>query len=694
MKRGMLGIEGRVENEKGWKAGVHGGMDMEWLRRMVEIFGVDDAAGIADYCREKWAEDVEHVLRTADDACENTFLFDFRWDMERTWEPVHFEKEIDWSLIPRGDREFLWQFNRHRFLPCLAQAYRFTGVERYAENYVRLMSDWIDRAEPGENIDLGPWRTLETGIRAETWLTSLPLILDSPAADENFLKKVEGALRKHQTRLMEHFQPHKYISNWGVLEGCGLLLLSAVLPDSGECMEEALRRLTETAKIQVLHDGMQWEQSPMYHNEVYHCFLTAFYYGERAGIKMPEKVRSAVKRMAYVDYMWKKPDHTQFAQGDSDASDLRDQITAGAYVLGDGVLKSGGFPILDYDSVWRFGLAGAEKYASIPAEKPDFVSAELPFGGNYYMRSGWDDKADLLHFHCGETGGGHGHADKLHIDLVIGGEDVLVDSGRFTYVDGPERFRFKGVSAHNTVLVDGKGFAECETSWIYQNLCTCMKQQYYEGKTGSFVEGSHLGYWEKGVLVNRKIVWIRPDIYVIADDFHAHGQHTYDSFFHFDGNGTVEIEEQRVHFTGRDAEAYLQFISSLLEEYVLEDTEQSCYYNERHPNRTCRLKMQAEGFCRRITVINGGRKGVVHPVKIEQIPLHSVVNEIDYPAEQAEGLRITDGEREYVLFLCHQEVMTPTDILKWENCLGHGKAVLFDRTNEKEKMISGEILAW
>lgn len=144
--------------------------------------------------------------------------------------------------------------------------------------------------------------------------------------------------------------------------------------------------------------------------------------------------------MAYVNYKWKRPDHTQFTQGDSDATDLRDQITAGAYVLNDSVLKSGGYEILDYDSVWRFGWKACRDYADMEAQAPDFVSVQLPFGGNYYFRSGWSEKASLLHFHCGETGGGHGHADKLHVDLVIRGEDVLVDSGRYTYVDGPDRF--------------------------------------------------------------------------------------------------------------------------------------------------------------------------------------------------------------------------------------------------------------
>ncbi len=669
----------------------------QWMRNTVRIFGVDDRNKAAAWCRENWGKEVLHVLETADRACGNTFLFDFQWDMERTWEPIHFEGEIDWSLIPWGDREFLWQFNRHRFLPCLAQTYQMTGKEKYAQNYVRLMTDWIDRVEEGENIDLGPWRTLETGIRAEMWLTSLPLTVESPAVDGSFLDKVETCLRKHCDRLLENFQPHKYISNWGVLEACGLLLLSLVLPDSQRALKTALKRLEDAARVQVLEDGMQWEQSPMYHNEVYHCFLTAYWYGQRAGIRMPKAVREAVRKMAYVNYKWKKPDHTQFAQGDSDASDLRDQITAGAYLLNDGVLKSGGYDILDYDSVWRFGWEACLEYGALKAEAPDFVSTELPFGGNYYFRSDWSEKADLLHFHCGETGGGHGHADKLHVDLVIRGEDVLVDSGRYTYVDGADRFWFKEASGHNVILVDGMGFAQCDTSWIYKNLCTCLKQQYFDGKLGAFVEGSHLGYWDRGVLVNRKVIWIKPDIYVIADAMLARGRHTYENTLHFDGRGKAESWSggngcEGIHFTGSGMEAFVQFTDPAPSEIL--DTEQSSYYNEKHANQTYRRKMEAEGFYREITVINGAEKGRAVPAAVEKIPLYSEINGEYLPENHAEGLRILLGDREYILFLCHQEVMTPTDILSWENCLGHGKAVLFDRTRRKDEIITGEILAW
>lgn len=668
-----------------------------FFHRIRDVFGVEEHEMVSRYCREQWPEETEHVLKTAGDVCENKFLFDFPWDMERTWEPVTFQGEIDWNLIPFGDREFLWQFNRHRFLLCLGQAYLMTGKEAYASHYVRLLSDWIERAGEGDHIDLGPWRTLETGLRAEVWLPSLCMVERSEAVTETFICQVEQSLKKHGERLEAHFSAHKYISNWGVLESCGLFLLSLAMdreePLCGRWRETALKRLVHAARIQVLEDGTQWEQSPMYHNEVYQCFRSALYYGEKAGVDMPEEIRGAVGRMAYVDCIWKKPDHTQFAQGDSDATDLRSQITAGAWVLRDPALKYFGYPLLDYESAWQFGYGACEEYRQMEALQPDAACAQLPFSGNYYFRSSWEENGNLLHFHCGDTGGGHGHGDKLHVDLVLNGEDVLVDSGRSTYVDGELRYGLKEPGAHNVVLVDGKLSCPCETSWIYKKLCTCIKQQYFVGKTGAFVEGSHLGYWEEGVLVNRRIIWIKPDIYVIADYFYADRRHTYESLFHFGRQGKLILEERGAHFIGRRTEAWLQMVSGDGEGQI-RAARQSLHYNEVGENRVYAVQGEAEGCFHRIGVISGGQKGEAAPATVDKLPVRSVVRQRELPEEDAEALRIRADGKEYLLLLTWRELVTPTDILQCENCIGYGKAVLFDRTGEKQEPVSGEILAW
>ena len=78
-------------------------------------------------------------------------------------------------------------------------------------------------------------------------------------------------------------------------------------------------------------------------------------------------------------------------------------------------------------------------YEQMTKETPQNELVSLEASGQAVLRSGWDQKADYLHFMCGSLGGGHGHFDKLHMDLCVAGEDVLIDSGRYTYVDGSLR---------------------------------------------------------------------------------------------------------------------------------------------------------------------------------------------------------------------------------------------------------------
>lgn len=51
---------------------------------------MDAPAAIADYCMREWPGECSHILRVADQVCRNSFLFDLKQDLERTWAPVEF----------------------------------------------------------------------------------------------------------------------------------------------------------------------------------------------------------------------------------------------------------------------------------------------------------------------------------------------------------------------------------------------------------------------------------------------------------------------------------------------------------------------------------------------------------------------------------------------------------------------------
>lgn len=651
---------------------------------------------IAEFCKKYWQEDVEHILRVADEVCENYFLFDLKWDMERTYEPVVFEETIDWGFMPGNDPEFIYQFNRHRFLICLGQAYRLTGEEKYVVHFLRIMQHWIRTVKRNAQTEPREWRILEVGIRSENWIKAMRYFLGSPLITEEVLAEFYDSLKEHGEYIIEMHSPYRYMSNWGVIENHGLFMIGAIYPDAeiGEMfMNSAMEYLLTEAHIQIMPDGVQWEQSCMYHNEVLHCFLEVAQMCREIGRELPKELEETIRKMAYADLKWSKPNHHQVLTGDSDDTDIRDMITMCAYLLQDPYLKFGGYEHLDFDSAWDLGRDAIEEYDKLSVKEPEFTSVALEHSGNYYMRSSWKEDATFLHFHNGTLGAGHGHSDKLHIDLVMHGEDVLVDAGRYNYVAGPDRFFFKNPDMHNTTTVDGKYFCICKDSWECSKLTQPVKQGFYSDASYDFVQGGHLGYMdqENGVFVNRKVIYIKPDLFVFVDEMYAGGEHEYQQYFHFNEEGTITHDgSSKLVYEGVDAKAIFYHIS---EGIRIEDfaSQISRNYNQRTENPAVKVSRQGEGFTSMITVVVGGAKETIDEIEVQKVPVKSALKGIQYPDAMAEGIKITKDGQEYVVIVCHQEVNSPTDLVQVGDCYGYGSVIVFDPIHGP---LRGQVLCW
>lgn len=185
---------------------------------------------------------------------------------------------------------------------------------------------------------------------------------------------------------------------------------------------------------------------------------------------LPESLHENVRRMAMAGLALRKPDGQQLSMGDSDDMNTKSIYALAAYVYEDPVFRWAGGTSPGYDNVWLFGECGRSFYESLPAREPGFVSTQLYDSGHTVMRSSWSADADMLHFDGGLLGTSHGHSDTLHIDLILNGQDALVDSGRYTYVTKPERLAFRGTAAHNTIQVDGRDIDEWSHSWFTRTV--------------------------------------------------------------------------------------------------------------------------------------------------------------------------------------------------------------------------------
>lgn len=660
-------------------------------------FFIDDRDKIAEYVYENCREEFEFVRQVADDTVNGKFLFILRWDMERTNKPVVFEKEIDWLYQPGDDPEWIFAFNRMRFWICLGQAYAVTKDEKYSRSFVSQLCSWIDTVRREDPKAEKAWRTIEAGIRMEYWFKAIQYFEGSPVLTEEVLDKFIDSMTEHAEFIMEVWNSYNMMSNWGILANHGLFIAGVMLPETPRTLQyrrEALRRLDAEIRMQVFRDGMQWEQSPMYHNEVAHDFLDVVLLAKRNGIALPEAIERKTRDMCYADLYSMKPDGNELAMGDSDEIDMRDIITKGAYLYGDSILKSGGYERLDFECVWDLGYRALEEYRSIQPVKPHRNSFALNDSGNFYFRSGWDREAVYLHFRCGSLGAGHGHSDQLHFDLFARGEDILIDPGRFTYVDKPERYEFKDPEAHNTCTVDGRKFIVCTDSWSCSKLYRAVNQKLYDCVKYGYIEGGHLGYYDLdsgSVLVNRRIIYIKPDILVVADEFYASGTHTYQQYFHFNNKG--RISGGREYFTYESERNFVELLTvgkgisaQLMPSRI------SRHYNQTEDGFVLKTGWKASGFSGVFTVISLNPAEEHIPVSVEKLPVKSNFKGILFDERQIEAIAITKGDRDYTVVIAHEEYASPTDTFLTGGCTGYGNAVVFDRAAGETQI--GTVLLW
>lgn len=639
-----------------------------------------------EYCNKIWQEEVEKRILRADEIVHQTFLFDLPWDMERTFEPVIFEGEIEWEYKPTSDMEFTYQFNRHSYFATLGQAYVLTKDEKYAKAYVIQILDWIKKNPLTEQKKKTTWRSLDAGIRCANWIRTMGYFKESKYFTEQVFCTILDSLKMHGTYINDSDNLFKLKSNWGIIENIGLLYLYAgLLGQKEEEFSYIIDRLFDEAKVQILPDGVHWEQSPMYHNEVLHSYLDLVWLSQTLKFKLPEELRETIKKLAYVNLYWSKPNHCQFTTGDSDETDLRDMLAHSSYLLMDGVLKYASFKQMDYDGIWSFGKVGALLYEKLPSIKPSYTHCSLKESGNYYIRSSWDESGNVLHFKNGSLGNGHGHNDKLHIDLVLNGEDILVDSGRYSYVYDSTRVELKSSLAHNTITVDGLDYLDYLDSWAVRGLAPYWNNNFTEQKEYVVVQGGHGGYISKaGACVNRKVIAIDSKVFILVDELYGSSKHTYGQHFHFNDQGHVVINNNNIFYQGESVRAKFTILSD--EVHIKKDrTVLSKHYNQKTERDSIIVEKDIQDYGTMIMVM--GEHYEASKVNVLQSDGISVLDE-----KYASGLSIKTKEHEYLILISHQDMAEPSDLMIAKNsqgklCKGMGSIVIF----KDEETVGGSV---
>ncbi|MGO4695287.1 alginate lyase family protein [Paenibacillus sp. 2TAB26] len=642
---------------------------------------------VCDYVHVHCSEEVQEVLQTADEVVSQTFLFRFQWDMERTRVPVGFERLIDWNHIQDSDVEWAYMLNRHRYWVALGQAYQLTGDEKYASTFCLQLEDWIDRnpVPSAQTRNTLTWRSIEAGLRCSNWIKALPYLIESQVMTPRLFAKMLVSLHEHADYLASSFTGWSNISNWGVIETSGLFQMSVFVPEFKRTLhwqQLTGERLRETSRLQVMKDGIHWEQSPTYHHEVLNCFLDMMTLAQKNKLTMEASFTRSVKSMAAASLYWARPDHRQVMLGDSDNNDIRSVMTAAAIIFKDPMFRFAGWEKVDFDQAWNFGPEGIGYYEDCPVQIPPQQSYAFEHSGHYVMRSGWEEQALYLYFRCGPLGGGHGHADMLHIDIHAYGKDLLTDLGRYNYSDHtPLRKQLKHCSSHNTTVVDDTEFTEVIDTWKFGRIASRTGTEWISELNFDYVSGSHDGYihLDDPVYPSRSIIFVKPYFWLVVDCFKSQNEHTFKQFFHFAPGQLSLSQETGICRTTNENDANLCIIPIQAAGLKAEQSEGviSYEYNLVEPNQYVTYERTGSGTTSMMQVLYPLRVGETSIPIVEKVPVYLYTGELaEDNSVEACRIVIPHSTEQYIIVVCHRAPSSHIDSYMVDGTQIFGEVVL------------------
>lgn len=457
-----------------------------------------------------------------------------------------------------GDAKTIHELNRHQHLPRLAKAYYLTGDERFAREALSQMESWIEQNPRWFGVN---WRSsLDIAIRSISWLWTLFFLLPSPALDGSLCRHVLTSLFEQLNHI--HRYPSLFSSpNTHLIGEAAALFIAGLVfegaPHSQAWLARGRDLLVETMDRQVSKKGVHTELSPYYHAYALDFYLQAWILARKNGARLPVWTWDRLRLMLEFIRDVARPGGTLPLMGDDDGGralalykehygSFEDGLCTGALLFAKPDFK-GQTQDFHEETLWLLGTEGANTFARLRSTQPKIRDAFYAEAGYFIQRTGWTRRDSQLIFDCGglgSLGGVHGHADALSVTLFAGGREVLMDPGTFVYNCAPQwRNFFRCTAAHNTVLVDGQDQSVPAGTfrWGVRARAGCVKNASLPEV--SLVEGEHDGYSRLtgSVIHRRRVIHIRPDYWLVFDDFRGEGEHEFDLFYHFSPECEIEF---------------------------------------------------------------------------------------------------------------------------------------------------------
>ncbi|WP_433244051.1 heparinase II/III domain-containing protein [Streptosporangium sp. CA-135522] len=342
--------------------------------------------------------------------------------------PVKVGKDVNWRTDPYRNRSWSMVFHSLRWMGRLVADYENTGQEAYLTRATEVAKDWVADNPRGGGSKASPyaWQEHPIALRAPA-LVCLSKHVNAPWLTKSL---AEHAKMLSDPRLYEKGHNH------GIDQDIALFGIGCRYGNSA-WSGLAVKRLTETVKLDVDSQGVLREQAPRY----------AIYVHERLKVAIDEIKACGHKAPAEITRRWKS---------------LEDFISHST--------QPNGFMV-------PIGDGGAD-VRPVGYARPD--KTVRVFGNGYvYGRTAWDKPESA--FYSIRFGPGlkfHGHEDHLGVTYYAQGRDVLVDVGFHSYENTGYRRWTMSAQAHNTPSVVGAAFRNRTATTLSRSSIKKDRQSY------------------------------------------------------------------------------------------------------------------------------------------------------------------------------------------------------------------------
>lgn len=537
------------------------------------FFGPSHRVSICDHLLAALPEVVERVRRAADGLRQpGLSLLGQRVQLipgSIDWQADPCTQQQMWTdgVLDEGeavrtktaDVKYVWEINRHQYLPLLGRAFWLTGETRYACDAVALVHDWLVQNPVGLGVN---WCShLEVAVRSISWLWTLPYVVAWEGLDPDLLRRWLVSLADHYHHLCGHLSVYTDPTNHLIGEAAALWMLSLIFPELPGARQQHQRArdiLAHEVERQVWPDGVNAEQATSYHWFVLDFYLQVYILAQRAGEVLPEVLSERLEAMLTFAAALAGRHGEAPMIGDSDDArgvpfvdgvgwDFRDVLSTGAVIFGHPEWKRQASGLSEI-TVWLIGIEAIERFAAVHEKSLAHGSQVFPKGGYGFLQA---PQAELI-FDTGPLGlmphAAHGHADALSVLVRVNGRFLLTDPGTGAYFHSePIRNVFRRTAAHNTVAVDGLDQADLFDTFKWVNPMPVCLQASYLGEQFDYLCAVHHGYHRlrNAVTHTRMVLFVRPGEWLVVDRLEGRGQHDFVQYFHFPPD--VKVQQRAPH---------------------------------------------------------------------------------------------------------------------------------------------------